>query len=509
MSVNTRLSLCGALVSVAMIVLLLLPAGSSAAWVGLLRLALPVAAIVLVALSVLSVRQGVVKPLNALARTIEQTKANRDLSVRLEVRGQGEVAAIGHAFNAMIAEFQQLLRQVLVASGRLSQAADEMSGIVERTARGVLRQQSESDQVAAAMHEMAATVQEVARNTGEAANASHVAHSEAAKGGEVVGATSAGIQRLADEVENTAVAIQRLEAESENIGTVLNVIGGIAAQTNLLALNAAIEAARAGESGRGFAVVADEVRTLAQRSQEATEEIKTLIERLQKGAEDAVAAMESGKREAGRCVEQAASAGESLDAIARAVLAITDMNNQIASAAEQQSAVAEEINRNVANISQVSHETAAAVQETTAGSSDLATLAMELQGLVGQFKLEVGGALDLSKAKSAHRAWKARLRAFLDGREALSLNEAVSHQHCVLGTWYYGEGLAKFGHIAAMKSLERPHEEMHRLIREIIERKEKGDKEQAEALYTRIAPLSEEIIRQLDSVERDVHARSA
>ncbi|MEC9313289.1 MAG: methyl-accepting chemotaxis protein, partial [Pseudomonadota bacterium] len=184
-----------------------------------------------------------------------------------------------------------------------------------------------------------------------------------------------------------AEAIKNLQLESDNIGTVLTVIQEIAEQTNLLALNAAIEAARAGESGRGFAVVADEVRTLAQRGQQSTEEIKTIIERLQSGANHCVNAMLSGKEQVELTVTQVEEAGQSLDMIAEKVKSILDMNMHIASAAEEQSAVAEDINQNVNKIAQVAEENAESTSQTTDTSQSLAKLANDLQTLVNQFKV--------------------------------------------------------------------------------------------------------------------------
>jgi methyl-accepting chemotaxis protein len=233
---------------------------------------------------------------------------------------------------------------------------------------------------------MAATSQEVARNTAAAANAARQADSETQAGREVVNQAIDAIDHLAQEVVSAADVIHRLEAESGKIGTVLDVIRGIAEQTNLLALNAAIEAARAGEQGRGFAVVADEVRTLATRTQESTQEIQKMIERLQTGAKSAVQVMEQGRSKAQVSVQQAARAGTSLDTIATAVSAISDMNAQIASAAEEQGAVAEEINRNITNISQIANQTASGAEQTATASAELAKLAARLQTHVGRFK---------------------------------------------------------------------------------------------------------------------------
>ena len=237
------------------------------------------------------------------------------------------------------------------------------------------------------MNEMTATVQEVASHAAHAAEAATSARDEAQGGQRVVSANIDAIQRLADEVMQTAELINRLAEDSNAIGTVLDVIRGIAEQTNLLALNAAIEAARAGEQGRGFAVVADEVRTLAQRTQESTSEIQDMIERLQAGARNAVEAMEKGRAGAESSVRQAVTAGESLQAINQAVAAISDMNLQIATAAEEQSAVAEEINRNITTINMVADETAVGAEQTAEASQELARLAMNLQRIVSQFRV--------------------------------------------------------------------------------------------------------------------------
>jgi len=203
----------------------------------------------------------------------------------------------------------------------------------------------------------------------------------------VVDETIAIINHLADDVEQGASAVNQLREDSENVGTVLDVIRGIAEQTNLLALNAAIEAARAGEQGRGFAVVADEVRTLAGRTQESTQEIQEMIESLQTGSKEAVELMTQSSEQTLSGVQQTGKAGEALTAIANEVERINDMNTQIASAAEEQSSVAEEINHNVVSISQVTSETAQGAEQTARASEDLANLATDLQNMVARFKV--------------------------------------------------------------------------------------------------------------------------
>ncbi|HEB58807.1 MAG TPA: methyl-accepting chemotaxis protein [Gammaproteobacteria bacterium] len=330
----------------------------------------------------------VVSPLrNAVAAMEDIAQGEGDLTHRLDVKGKDEIAQLARAFNLFADKIRDTIAQVTGATSQLAAAAEEMSHISTETSNGVQRQRSETEQVATAMNEMTATVQEVARNAESAAEAARGADEESSKGQHVVTESVSSIDTLAGEVERAAGVIQRLEKDTESIGTVLEVIQGIAEQTNLLALNAAIEAARAGEQGRGFAVVADEVRSLASRTQSSTQEIKEMIERLQANAQDAVNVMEGGREKARSSVDFASKAGEALERITGAVNAIATMNNQIAEAARQQGEVSEEINRNVVNISQVAEETSGSTSQLANASQELARLAADLQGLVGRFKV--------------------------------------------------------------------------------------------------------------------------
>ncbi|MFT4926069.1 MAG: methyl-accepting chemotaxis protein, partial [Phenylobacterium sp.] len=215
-----------------------------------------------------------------------------------------------------------------------------------------------TDQVAVAMNQMAGTVEEIAQSAANAADFALEASDEAKTGSQVIQRTIASINQLEDVITNTSTSLTELAREADNIGSILDVIRGIADQTNLLALNAAIEAARAGEQGRGFAVVADEVRNLAQRTQESTEQIHKLIERLQKGTRHAVTAMDQSRVFVESSMSEAASSGEALDRILVTVAKINDMNTQIASASEEQNTTAEQINQNVVAVNQISHKSA-------------------------------------------------------------------------------------------------------------------------------------------------------
>lgn len=310
-----------------------------------------------------------------------------DLNIRLKIKGKDEMQVIATDFNIMAEKFEALVQQIISATSQLAAASEEVAVISQESATNLNNQRSETEQVATAMNEMSATVQEVARSAGDASGAAMNADNEAKAGNSIVQNASHSIDELAREVESAASVIQQLAQDSDQIGSVLDVIKGIAEQTNLLALNAAIEAARAGEQGRGFAVVADEVRTLAGRTQESTQEIESMIDKLQTGAKNAVTAMETGQKKAVVGVDQTKQAGEALAAITRAVTTINEMNTHIASAAEQQSATTEEMNKNIININQLADETSSSADQSTAASAELSKLAADLQNLVNQFKI--------------------------------------------------------------------------------------------------------------------------
>ncbi|MGM0554694.1 MAG: methyl-accepting chemotaxis protein [Pseudomonadota bacterium] len=332
--------------------------------------------------------RSIVRPLRqTVARLHDIASGDGDLTRQLEVSGRNELGDLPTAFNQFVEKIRDLVKQVAAGGDQVAAAANELAATSEQTNEQVRRQQGETDQVATAMNEMSATVAEVARNAADAAAAAQTTDQDAAAGREVVEKSVSSINALSSQVNSTAEVVGRLSQDAEEINKVLEVIGGIAEQTNLLALNAAIEAARAGEQGRGFAVVADEVRTLASRTQDSTHEIQGMIERVQNGTREAVQAMETGRTRAQESVERVNEAGESLNAITHSVTRISEMNTQIASAAEEQSSVAEEINRNVANITEVLGQTATGSEQIRNASEELSKLASEQQERVGRFKV--------------------------------------------------------------------------------------------------------------------------
>ena len=333
----------------------------------------------------LIVRQ-ITQPLNQAVQIAERIGAG-DMTGQAPEPRHDEFGQLLQALGKTRGSLQALIGSIGGITAQLASASDELSAVTEQTSAGVSSQRQETDQVATAMHEMTATVQEVARNAEEASSAAQRADQQAVKGNTVVQRALSQIDRLSNEVTLSAEAMTQLNQETDGISTVLTVINGIAEQTNLLALNAAIEAARAGEAGRGFAVVADEVRGLAQRTQQSTAQIEALIATLQKDARTASGMMDSSSTLARDTVTLAREVGTELQAITETVSVIQAMNQQIATAAEQQSSVAEEINRSVLSVRDGADQSAEAARETAASTARLAQLGGELQTMIGRFKV--------------------------------------------------------------------------------------------------------------------------
>lgn len=473
-----------------------------------LVLGLGLLSILVIGVLVWFISRGVVKPICEAAVAMEGiASAEGDLTVRMNEQGKDEVARLCRGYNRFAEKTERLIESVAQVAGNLSLQIGDFATLAEHTKGGIDKQHEQTTQVATAMTEMSATVHEVAQNTVHTAEAAREADVQANAGRDVVSSVAGSIDTLAAEVGVAVETVRNVEQDSERIGSVLDVIRGIADQTNLLALNAAIEAARAGEQGRGFAVVADEVRTLAKRTQDSTQEIQEMIESLQAGVRETVRVMETSQAQAGESVEQASRAHDALQEITRAVVTISQMSSQIATAAEEQSAVAEDINRNIVEITHQADETSKDASGSYMASGKMSQEVDQLLSLLGQFQTGNVHGAELQRAMAAHLGWKTKIRGFLDGKGTLDERVAFDHGACGFGKWLAEVGRAQFADIAEMRQVEKPHQELHELIRRIHDLKQRGEMQVAEREYERVGPLSEEIVKLMRAIEQRIAER--
>lgn len=332
------------------------------------------------------ITKAITSPINH-AVSIATEVASGNLSIHIDNNRTDEIGRLMAALATMVTGLRELVRSIESGAADIAASAEQLSTVTGQTSNGINLQKHETDQVAAAMNQMTATVADVARNAEQAFTVAADAASQATEGELEVRETVSQVNRLTQEVNQSMEIIHGLQGETANIGTVLDVIKSVAEQTNLLALNAAIEAARAGEQGRGFAVVADEVRSLAQRTQSSAQEIESLVSSLQSSAETSVTAMEASASLASDTLKRATATGASIGRITQSVEEIKQYNSQIATASEQQTSVAEEINRNITSIRDITDQSAASSNQTANASSELARLGGELQTLISRFRL--------------------------------------------------------------------------------------------------------------------------
>jgi len=328
--------------------------------------------------------RGINNRLKAFGLSLTNAAAG-DLTGSADSTGTDEISHVCQQYNELVNSTSETILSITAASEKLLIEAQQLHSASE-TSNNVIQQKQETEQVASAMSQMSSAIQQVANNITSSNSAIQHADEQAQSGSQIVSEAITSINALAEEVSNAVTVIQQLEQDSNQIGTVLDVIGGIAEQTNLLALNAAIEAARAGEQGRGFAVVADEVRTLAGRTQQATSEIQSMIEKLQTGVKSAVIVMNKSGSYTDDSVQKATSAGEILNEITSTVSTINDMSCAISSSAEEQSAVAGEVSNNVTRINQSAEESLGAMNNATNASKKVEQLAVDLQNQAHKFR---------------------------------------------------------------------------------------------------------------------------
>ncbi|WP_296218561.1 methyl-accepting chemotaxis protein [Pseudomonas sp. UBA2684] len=355
---------------------------SARTWVLVTMLLAGLATVVLALL----LTRSIVTPLNRALEVAEVVAAG-NLTHNIVVDGKDEPARLLTALKTMQQSLRSTIQSISDSSNQLASASEELSAVTEDSTRGLHQQNNEIEQAATAVNQMTTAVEEVARNAVTTSEASRESNRTAQQGREQVRQTVDSISHLADDVTATAGQVELLADKVRDISKVLDVIRSIAEQTNLLALNAAIEAARAGDAGRGFAVVADEVRALAHRTQQSTQEIEQMISGIQQGTDQAVSAMQNSNTRARSTLDVAKAAGLALEEIATAISQINERNLVIASASEEQAQVAREVDRNLVNIRDLSLQTSAGANQTSAASQELSRLAVDLNSMVGRFKV--------------------------------------------------------------------------------------------------------------------------
>lgn len=450
---------------------------------------------------ILLVSRSIVKPLNKTIKSLQNIcEGDGDLSIKLDETGNDEIAHLSQTVNKLTSKINTTITDINISTNELTLHIITQSLLSISTRKGVESQLQKNELVATALNEMSATVHEITQNTAQAANTSDSTNAKAIRGKEASDNAVQAIEQLAEDINQTVSSIKRVEDDSLRIGSVLDVIKNIAEQTNLLALNAAIEAARAGEAGRGFSVVADEVRTLASRTQSSTEEINDMISSLQAAVSNATTTMNNSHQQVQKTVKLVADSGERLTEISHSITTIDDMNNQIATASEEQAVVTEDINKNVIEINSESQQTNSNAQQSMMESVKIGSSIEHILELISQFKIQNNNSAQLLRAKSVHSLWKMKIKSYLDGYLELDKKSASDHQQCPFGKWLDQNHLNELFSSHEIAEMINIHKQLHQSVHKIISSKEKNNLRQAEKEYQLLINYSDDVVVLIDKL---------
>lgn len=429
-----------------------------------------------------------------------------DLSTKISLARNDEIGKLMQTSKMLQARYKTILSEVVSTSQCVVADADSVSSGSFEMQEQMAEQASHTAQIASAMTEMAATVQEVAENTALASQTTLQMQQHVTHGDELIAVGLDNMSRFLHELDGTINQIAHVSEQSKDIALVIDTISNIAEQTNLLALNAAIEAARAGEQGRGFAVVADEVRNLAKRTQTATQDIRSMLESLHQGVQNSANRIANNNVSAKEAFNGVTQARETFADILLQVSRVNDMSTQIAIASEQQSSVVREMNQSVEVINEKSGATEERATQLQHRAQLLSKQALDLRAQLADFKISARKRVEFTDIKSAHLAWKTKVRAYLNGeKNALERSVACDHHLCGLGKWYYKEGKQSYASMPAFKALEQPHEKLHRTIKQVLELRDNNQHEKASELFHQIEPISREVVERLTDLERAIN----
>ncbi|MDR3580109.1 MAG: methyl-accepting chemotaxis protein [Oryzomonas sp.] len=445
--------------------------------------------------------RSISKPL-AKVMDILTTVASGNLNVRSGLDSRDEMGTLAREVDQMAEKLTSTVSKLSIGSIQVAIVANRVHKLADGLSKNAETLASQSTTIATASEEMAATSSDIARNCNDAAHEGKEATDVAATGAQVVDKTVTGMARIAERVQGSAKIVEELGRRSNQIGEIIGTIEDIADQTNLLALNAAIEAARAGEQGRGFAVVADEVRALAERTTRATREIGEMIKSIQQETISAVSAMEEGVSEVELGSVGAAQSGEALQHILQRIDVVTQQVNQIATAAEEQTATTTEVSQNIMHVTEIAHNTSKESREITNEANQLTTLSASLMDAIGAFNIEESNTLIINKAKSAHMIFVGKIQAHLDGSSKVDPATLPDHHGCNFGKWYDGMGTEHCGHLQLFKDIVQPHAKVHELGKAAVLAFNSGDRIKAAALRDDMVDSSATLLGILEELEK-------